>query len=122
VGVIVKVSDKISIAVLSVYVPPKKSFTLSDLNKILITDNILIIGDLNAKSKLWGSPNNDSKGKIIERFVEENNLVVLNKGQGTRINHTASLSHLDIALCSKNLSSILNLEVLEETWGSDHFP
>jgi hypothetical protein len=122
VGAIIKLPNQKNITILSVYVPPSKTFSLSQLNKLITTDQILILGDFNAKNKLWGSPKNDPKGITIEKFINHNNLVVLNKGEGTRINPNSSLSHLDIALCSHKLSPTFNLEIGHDTWGSDHYP
>src|SRR2546425_11590199 len=49
-------------------------------------------------------------------------MVVINNGKGTRLNHNGSLSHLDIAFCSRNLSYNMDFDILDDLWGSDHFP
>ena len=38
------------------------------------------------------------------------------------MNYNGTLSHLDLTLCSIHLATGLNCEVLDDTWGSDHFP
>ena len=43
-------------------------------------------------------------------------------GQGTRINTSGLTSHLDIVFCSRSLAVEDNFQVLDSTWGSDHFP
>ena len=69
-----------------------------------------------------GSPINDCRGKLIENFLEENNLVCLNKGESTHLNYSGTLSHLDLALCTRNLTMNTDCWVMNDNWGSDHFP
>jgi ribonuclease HI len=94
-----------------------------DLDTLLspIKDSI-IVGDFNAKSPLWGSSVTDFRGKLIVKFTEKNNLICLNTGQGTRINNSGSLSHLDLAFCNESIAKYLDWNVLGDCWGSDHFP
>ena len=49
-------------------------------------------------------------------------MVVINNGKGTRLNHNGSLSHLDIVFCSRNLSYNMEFDIIEDLWGSDHYP
>jgi len=110
------------IALLSVYIPPGVKISSEELNNLIINENTIIVGDLNGKHKLWGSSVIDTRGKQINEFIETNNLICLNKGEGTRMNYNGTLSHLDLTLCSIHLATGLNCEVLDDTWGSDHFP
>jgi len=80
------------------------------------------VGDFNAKHQLWGSPINDFRGKLIVKFLDDNNLVCLNKGEGTRLNYNGTLSHLDLAICSHNLGFDIECEKINDLWGSDHYP
>src|SRR5207244_10285340 len=68
------------------------------------------------------SPYTDFRGQILANFIEENDLVCLNTGEGTRLNNNGSLSHLDISLCNSELSSKFTWEVMSNSWGSDHYP
>ena len=95
-GIKCLVNGKDHITILSVYIAPSQVLRSDHLNKLLVDDNLIIMGDLNAKSQLWGSPIADTRGKLIENFVEENNLVCRNNGEGTRLNVNGSVSHLDI--------------------------
>lgn len=45
---------------------------------------VIICGDFNAHSSLWGSTRTDENGRIIEEYMDEHNLVCLNDGRGTR--------------------------------------
>src|SRR6267154_1004935 len=60
--------------------------------------------------------------KIADKFISLNNLVCLNKGDGTHLNPNGSFSHLDIALSTPSLAATLDCNIFEDSWGSDHFP
>jgi len=80
------------------------------------------VGDFNGKNKLWGSPFNDARGNCVESFLELNDMVCLNKGDPTHLNYNGTLSHLDLVICSKNLAMNGECNIMDETWGSDHYP
>ena len=115
-------SNKEIITIISVYIAPNQKIHQDHLNKLLVDNNLIIVGDINAKNKLWGSPVNDYRGRQVEKFLEDNSMVVLNSGKGTRLNHNGSLSHLDIVISTGNLSSKVECEVMDDLWGSDHYP
>jgi len=110
--------------VYSIYLPPISKSKITILENLIDDDTIenILVGDFNAKSPLWGSNNTDCRGKDIIKFIDKKNLVCLNKGDGTRLNANGTLSHLDLALCSKKLGSKLDWDIVENTWGSDHYP
>ena len=101
---------------------PQNNFKEENLDFLCTSNNTLIVGDFNSKSRLWGSNTTNSKGKKIENFLDKNKLVCINNKQGTRINNDNSLSHIDLVLCSPNLSTLLDVQVHDDRWGSDHFP
>ena len=114
--------NSLEITLLSVCIAPGQTLTSAHLDKLLISKNLIIVGDLNAKHKIWGSPINDFRGKTIERFLENNNLVCLNKGDPTRIHYNGTVSHLDLIVSSKNLAFKIECDVINDIWGSDHYP
>jgi len=121
-GVTFKIPGYDKIALVSVYLAPSQKITTNHLKKLLICKNLIIMGDFNAKHTLWGSKVSDFRGKIIENFIDDNNLICLNKGEGTRLNYNGTFSHIDLALCSSPLGSHLNCDRIDDSWGSDHFP
>jgi len=121
-GIVLQLNNNKTVTILSVYMAPSQNINIDHLNKMAIHNNILILGDFNGKNKLWGSPCNDSRGKVIETFLEFHDFVCLNKGDPTHINYNGTLSHLDLVISSKNLAFITDCELIDETWGSDHFP
>ncbi len=67
------------------YITPSYKFKIEDIRKTFPHKRSIIVGDLNAHSRLWGCSESNKRGKIIEEILTENNLVVLNTGQPTRI-------------------------------------
>ncbi|XP_071579494.1 uncharacterized protein [Temnothorax nylanderi] len=77
--------------VVGVYIPPHQSLdipgfegildSLKDcLNKYLPQQQVLVAGDFNAKSTLWGSPATDRKGGILTDWTAGLGLVCINTG------------------------------------------
>ena len=123
-SIVVRVKVKTGyIVVVNLYLSPSKKFQKTDLD-IFFNQNCktVIVGDLNAKSKLWGSSKPDKRGLIIEEEIESNNLVVINNGQPTYTFHTGTLTHLDVAIVSSSLAGHSSFTVLNNTMGSDHNP
>ena len=83
---------------------------------------VIICGDFNSHNPIWGSTNLDANGRIVEDFMHRSDLVILNEGNPTRLDpHSGRLSCLDLALTSKELSSVCKWSVLKHNFGSDHF-
>ena len=111
------------INIVNIYIPPSVKITNNDLHTIFQLNNVIICGDINAKNKQWGSPQNDVRGKMIQELLEEHDLVVLNTGEGTRLKNDGTYSHLDVGLASINLSTKCNwYRIDDDEWGSDHIP
>lgn len=84
---------------------------------------IILLGDFNAHSDLWGSEQLDERGKAIEEFISDNDLIILNTGAHTRIDlHDGKTSAIDLSIASESLARRLTWEVVSDTHGSDHFP
>ncbi|XP_071653256.1 uncharacterized protein [Temnothorax longispinosus] len=52
----------------------------ASLTRILPAQQVLVAGDFNAKSALWGSPVTDAQGGILENWAAGLGLIVLNRG------------------------------------------
>lgn len=114
--------NKRPLHIFSVYLPPNRKINVEQLCNSFNYDNVIIMGDLNAKNPLWGSSVLDFRGTQIQKIIDINKLVCINTGEGTRLNCNGSLSHLDLTLVSPSLGALTNWEVITDTWGSDHRP
>jgi len=99
---------------------------LSFINKEINyqTDNIIIIGDFNAHHSLWTSHQKDftnAKGKYLFQFISDNKLHITNTKVPTYVT-TNSFFLLDLTLVSSKLLLTTETFVLNNTYGSDHFP
>ncbi|KAL9692065.1 hypothetical protein quinque_016490 [Culex quinquefasciatus] len=51
---------------------------------------IVLLGDFNAHSPLWGGKHRDQRGRAIEQILGKYNLIILNDGRHTRIDPSGS--------------------------------
>ena len=117
------------ITILSVYVPGNNHLTTRDLSNLIrnIRGQILITGDFNGHNYMWGSPDADTRGEIIERFTDKHNLCILNDGTHTYLKPQAQhvnrpTSAIDLTISTPGLALRSVWEVLPDTHGSDHYP
>lgn len=115
-----------NIAIVNIYNTNTQTLTSDGLQDILdqIPHPCIILTDLNAHNVLWGSQSTDRRGKQVETFLNNNNLILLNTGAGTRYNsYTGELSSIDLTFCSAALAlHVTQWEPYEYLYGSDHFP
>lgn len=84
---------------------------------------IVMLGDFNAHSDLWGSVKLDDRGRAVEEFISNGNLIVLNNGSHTRVDpHDGGTSAIDLSIASDSLARRLRWEILDDSHGSDHLP
>ena len=62
--------------------------------------NVLVAGDTNAHSTLWGSPVNNPRGDHWDEFIIANDLNVLNWGTDPTFSNHIADTHIDVSLCS----------------------
>ncbi|CAC5410629.1 unnamed protein product [Mytilus coruscus] len=57
------------INIVYVYRPPNQDIKFNDYQEVLhnLSDNIVLLGDFNSRSSMWGSSTTDSNGNIIEK-------------------------------------------------------
>ena len=103
------------------YYNPCNKLNENIMNKLM--ENVLIMGDVNAHNVLWGSEKTDKNGEVIEHFLNKNSLIILNNGEGTRLDpRTGKTSCLDLSITSPSLACKCTWGVMRSTFGSDHFP
>ena len=113
-------------SIISLYVPPNQ-----DNNQLepLLTQALanipapyLICTDLNGHHPNWGSPTQDRRGKILNEWIIDNNLTLLNNGSPTFETSHSTFTHIDLTISSPNLALNFNWNVHHENYTSDHFP
>ena len=85
----------------------------------------IIMGDLNAKSTLWGADKNNDNGDILENLMMDSDCIIVNNKQPTHINFNGKTSSvLDYCIITVNLFDAFQEYVVlnEEDMTSDHLP
>ena len=124
-AVAVSISLNKTVTLCSIYFPPSSQIDTKKLDHL--TDQLpkpfILIGDFNSHHTLWGSKDTNDRGRIIEEFITEHDLVLLNDKISTYLHSaTGSYSSLDLAICSPEIFPVLNWKVVDDLHGSDHFP
>lgn len=87
------------------------------------TLTIYILGDFNADNRFWNCAKTDKNGDRFLNSLDDRNLIILNDKSNTRVDfHKSSFSNLDLMIASLNLVDKINVDICEETFGSDHYP
>lgn len=124
--IITEVWDGTETLIVINYYNPCKRLNIDTLQQIQGQNKSRVVwcADFNAHSTIWGGAQTDVNGKVVEEFMDNNDLVCMNNGNGTRINVTTGTeSALDITLVASSLAGITKWEVwTKTTLGSDHYP
>ena len=93
------------------YIPQSQSFNSNEILKILrnVSTTIILLGNLNSWSPLWGSTTDNQRGNIIEDVLLTSNLVVLNDGSPTHFSTHQSFTNVDI-LCNTDKADWLQFQ------------
>lgn len=76
---------------------------------------LIVCGDFNSKSLIFGSSKTDKRGELLEELICTNNLAVINRGQTPTFSNANGSSIIDITLCSDRLANrITNWEVNDD--------
>lgn len=90
------------IRIIGMYWPHCQVRNLDDL-KTFIIDGTLVTGDFNAAYKDWGSPNSDSRGNLLKKWIDENELCFV---PSTKNSSKRSERHIDLLF--SNLDGVHN--------------
>jgi len=113
------------ITICSLYIPPTSNCDLNALDNLLhqLSSPVLMLGDYNAHSPIWGWRNQDHRGRLIEDFIANNNLYLLTDTSHTYLHPaTGSSSAIDLSLCSASITPQFTWAVHDDLCGSDHYP
>lgn len=113
-----------SLSIVNVYHPESTSngsFFTDILDKL--PSAAVLCGDFDSHNRLWGSSKTDAKGKILESFLDDSDMVLLNDGSGTRVCNNGTLSPLDLTIVDSRIAAKCSWSVFyDSTFGSDHYP
>lgn len=122
-----RVGYPIEATYVSIYIPchsPPNQLH-AELDKLMseLPHPVVIMGDFNSHSALWGSYKNDNKGAVIEDFAAQHNLIILNTGEHTRLDpRSGRTSAIDLTIASPEIAPKLQWNVDPDNRTSDHFP
>ncbi|KFM64962.1 putative RNA-directed DNA polymerase from transposon X-element, partial [Stegodyphus mimosarum] len=119
--VAVQINFNVVFSVVSVYLPPNEHIDQERLNELVkqLPEPLLLIGDFNGHSPLWGSKDTNSRGRQIEQLIEDHSLCLLNTGQDTYFHEPTRTFH---AICSPSLLPFCTFSVSNDLYSSDHYP
>ena len=113
--------DNSTINILNLYCPPDKDLSLQHIH--VPSQNCLAVGDFNSHSTSWGYGETDRRGDEVEDWQIENNMLLLNDPEDPPTffsRRWISMSTLDLAFATEDLSRKTNRKVLSQLAGSDH--
>ena len=85
--------------------------------------SVLLCGDFNALSGLWGSSCTNAAGRLISGLVSDLDLVPLNDSLPTfLVGPGLSRNNLDLIFLSSSLFHLAACRVGDDSFGSDHLP
>lgn len=121
----VSICLKTPLYICNIYLPDSTTLILNDLNDInqQLPKPFIFLGNFNSRNQIWGSHFTDHRGKIMEKFLENEQLVLLNNGEYTHHNTTYnSLSTINLTITNSSFAPKTELNVLYEYSSSDHWP
>ena len=114
------VTDRKVITVASFYHDINLSTLPKGLDEAADAEGLVVLaGDTNAHSTLWGSPTNNRRGDHWEDYILTNDLYILNDSSNPTFSSHLGNSHLDITL-TKNPDRFSNWKNTQVFNGSDH--
>lgn len=112
------------VTICNIYLPPNKTFTSNQLDSLIqqLPSPIILVGDMNSSSTLWGSHQTDSRGRKIEKILDDNK-ILLNGYEPTHFcTRTGNFSTIDLSICDAILAPSVTWEVLPKLWSDGHLP
>lgn len=111
--------------IVTLYIPKQNKNVKKMLEEIhnKLDGQYILMGDLNARSRVWGCSDNNSNGNQVGEFINENDLHLLNDGTPTRINlPNQNPTTIDLAITNTELAHQTKWEVISDCGHSDHYP
>lgn len=131
-AVAVRVTLEKVITVCSIYIPPSDRNDETHLERELeeLFEELplpwVVTGDFNAQSPIWddSNPTPNHKGKAVEKILEKRqDVCIVNSQEATHFDlGSQTTSAIDLTLTNASLISNLTWSVMDDLYGSDHYP
>ena len=83
----------------------------------------ILVGDFNSHNITWNCTHYFTNGKHLAKIINENDLYLHNHDTITPTDpHYETNSNIDLLFSTLNASQKINVQELDETLGSDHYP
>ncbi|CAF3642161.1 unnamed protein product [Rotaria socialis] len=118
-------TKKLSLAVCSRYINNTTIVTEQILFNLIqqLPSSFIILGDFNAHHPVWGSADTNSRGIMINEFLINHDLCILNDGSPTYLSESnGAFSHLDLSICPIKIKSKFIWNISPFLMDSDHYP
>ena len=128
-AVAVNVTINTPVTICSLYLPPagedKPKVSVKDLENVVkqLPKPYILLGDMNAHNRIWGSKKTDKRGHTIEKLIDQKPLCLFNTKAATYQHAaTGTLSSIDLTLCHPTIFTDYQWQVHDDLCGSDHYP
>ena len=124
-AVAVRITLHKTITLCSIYIPPSSKLTIKDLDNLVeqLPSPYILLGDFNGHNPLWGCDDYNTKGRLLERFIDAQALCLYNDGSKTYLHPgTGTYTAIDLTLTNTDLLTDFSWQVIDDLCGSDHFP
>lgn len=114
----------IKMTIVSIYIPPNHATipTLQQLDELerQLPKPFMIVGDVNSRHINLLSTYTNEFGLLAMNFINNNNLVIINDDQVTRVGAHGESAILDLVIVTGDLAATFEVETTEDFYGSDH--
>ena len=124
-AVAIRISLPKKYTICSIYLPPNTEVDKRELTDLImqLPRPFLLLGDCNSRNVEWGDSTTNPKGRTLSSLIEDGSIALLNEEKPTYYcQSTNTWSFIDMSLCSTDILFDFTWDVLEEDYGSDHFP
>ena len=124
-AVAVRVTLHKTVTLCSIYIPPSSHLDLKALDNLVeqLPPPFLLLGDFNGHNPLWGCDDYNTKGRLLERFIDAHALCLFNDGSDTYLHPgTGTYTAIDLSLTNSDILTDFSWQVMGDLCGSDHFP
>ena len=121
--VTIQISLPKKITICNIYIHERTKFSERNLKNLInqLPRPFILTGDFNSHNPIWFDNKLDERGKIIEKFILENNISLLDENKFTYTN-SKTQSHIDLTLVTPDLCREFYWDTYDCLCNSDHLP